>query len=187
VIRCSQNEGRKLNHMEVASEKRRAQDPIGKCHPKTLFNLVVDVNRIPCLYRRGSQAARSCRGESREEEKGPRGFRRAISRKGSRSEFDIGAGNLSDLLSTSLSTSMTICEMTICKHDYLQGKNNGSRVIVLQAEAMEKKKAKKEKGKAAFGWDIFNQDSLYKGITDSKWFPICSCKPAFRSTQKTAR
>ena len=123
VIRCSQNEGRKLNHMEVASEKRRAQDPIGKCHPKTLFNLVVDVNRIPCLYRRGSQAARSCRGESREEEKGPRGFRRAISRKGSRSEFDIGAGKLSDLLSTSLSTSMTICEMTICKHDYLQGKN----------------------------------------------------------------
>lgn len=36
----------------------------------------------------------------------------------------------------------------------------------IQAEAMEKKKAKKEKGKAAFGWDIFNQDSLYKG---------CSC------------
>ena len=25
-----QNEGRKLNHMEVASEKRRAQDPIGQ-------------------------------------------------------------------------------------------------------------------------------------------------------------
>jgi hypothetical protein len=28
---------------------------------------------------------------------------------------------------------------------------------------MEKKKQKKEKGKAAFGWDIFNQDSLHKG------------------------
>ncbi len=27
---------------------------------------------------------------------------------------------------------------------------------------MEKKKSKKEKNKAAFGWDVFNQDSLYK-------------------------
>ena len=27
---------------------------------------------------------------------------------------------------------------------------------------MEKKKAKKEKNKAACGWDIFNQDSLHK-------------------------
>lgn len=35
------------------------------------------------------------------------------------------------------------------------------RVTLEQAEGMEKKKAKKEKGKAAFGWDIFNQDSLY--------------------------
>lgn len=26
----SQNEGRKINHMEVASEKRRAQDPVGE-------------------------------------------------------------------------------------------------------------------------------------------------------------
>ncbi len=29
---------------------------------------------------------------------------------------------------------------------------------------MEHKKKKKEKGKAAFGWDIFNQDSLHKGV-----------------------
>ena len=42
---------------------------------------------------------------------------------------------------------------------------------MLQAEAMEKKKEKKEKGKAAFGWDIFNQDSLYKG-------ELCLCHPA---------
>jgi len=35
-------------------------------------------------------------------------------------------------------------------------------VTLEQAEAMEKKKQKKEKGKAAFGWDIFNQDSLHK-------------------------
>jgi len=31
-----------------------------------------------------------------------------------------------------------------------------------QAEAHKKKQDKKEKGKAAFGWDVFNQDSLYK-------------------------
>jgi hypothetical protein len=36
-----------------------------------------------------------------------------------------------------------------------------SRVTLEQANKIEKKKAKKEKGKAAFGWDIFNQDSLY--------------------------
>ncbi len=33
---------------------------------------------------------------------------------------------------------------------------------------MEKKKQKKEKGKAAFGWDIFNQDSLHKGARADK-------------------
>eukprot|EP00281_Chroomonas_sp_CCMP1168_P028804 CAMPEP_0206242066 /NCGR_PEP_ID=MMETSP0047_2-20121206/16851_1 /ASSEMBLY_ACC=CAM_ASM_000192 /TAXON_ID=195065 /ORGANISM="Chroomonas mesostigmatica_cf, Strain CCMP1168" /LENGTH=237 /DNA_ID=CAMNT_0053667045 /DNA_START=33 /DNA_END=746 /DNA_ORIENTATION=- len=37
-----------------------------------------------------------------------------------------------------------------------------SRVTLEQAEGMEKKKSKKEKNKAACGWDIFNQDSLYK-------------------------
>ncbi len=37
-----------------------------------------------------------------------------------------------------------------------------SRITLEQAEAMEKKKSKKEKNKASFGWDIFNQDSLYK-------------------------
>ena len=31
------------------------------------------------------------------------------------------------------------------------------------AEIKSKKAAKKEKRKAAFGWDVFNQDSLYKG------------------------
>mmetsp|Transcript_34491 Transcript_34491/g.108130 ORF Transcript_34491/g.108130 Transcript_34491/m.108130 type:complete len:243 (+) Transcript_34491:301-1029(+) len=35
-------------------------------------------------------------------------------------------------------------------------------VTLEQAESMEKKKEKKEKGKAAFGWDVFNQDTLYK-------------------------
>mmetsp|Transcript_37600 Transcript_37600/g.100053 ORF Transcript_37600/g.100053 Transcript_37600/m.100053 type:complete len:180 (-) Transcript_37600:109-648(-) len=41
-------------------------------------------------------------------------------------------------------------------------KNRSLNVTLEQAEAMEKKQNKKEKGKAAFGWDIFNQDSLYK-------------------------
>lgn len=31
------------------------------------------------------------------------------------------------------------------------------------AEIKGKKASKKEKRKAAFGWDVFNQDSLYKG------------------------
>jgi hypothetical protein len=37
-----------------------------------------------------------------------------------------------------------------------------AKITLEQAESMEKKKSKKDKNKAAFGWDVFNQDSLYK-------------------------
>jgi len=98
-LRMRMNEGRKMNHAEVAAEKRRAADPVGEA-------------------KRQKEMA-----EERKEKR-----KAAV-------EDDEGEKEEED--------------------DRL------SRVTLEQANKLEKKKAKKEKGKAAFGWDIFNQDSLY--------------------------
>jgi len=107
-LRMRMNEGRKVNHMEVAAEKRRAADPAGE--QKRQRELTEQ--RVEKRKREKEDAAASGEMEevTEEEEKANK------------------------LLSMTLE----------------------------QAEAMTKKHDKKEKGKAAFGWDVFNQDSLYK-------------------------
>ena len=104
-VPCWQNEGRKVNHMEVAAEKRRAADPVGEAKRQRELTEM----RVEKRKREKEEAAGA--GEMEEEEEAP-----------------------SKHLSMSLE----------------------------QAEALKKKHDKKEKGKAAFGWDVFNQDSLYK-------------------------
>ena len=103
ILSYWQNEGRKINHMEVAAEKRRATDPEGeRKRQRELAEMRVD--------KRKREKEEAVEGEEEAEE----------------------APN--KLLSVTLD----------------------------QADAMRKKQEKKEKGKAAFGWDVFNQDSLYK-------------------------
>ena len=107
---CSawQNEGRKVNHMEVAAEKRRATDPDGE--------------------RKRQRELSEMRVEKRKREKEEAGA-------GGKEEIEEGEEEAPNrMLSMSLE----------------------------QAEALRKKQDKKEKGKAAFGWDVFNQDTLYK-------------------------
>ena len=97
-----QNEGRKVNHMEVAAEKRRAADPVGEAkRQRELAEMRVE--------KRKREKEEAADAEEEEEE-------------------------ANKLLSMTLE----------------------------QADALKKKQDKKEKGKAAFGWDVFNQDSLYK-------------------------
>jgi pre-mRNA-splicing factor SYF2 len=101
---AGQNEGRKVNHMEVAAEKRRAADPVGEAkRQRELTEMRVE--------KRKREKEEADAGEMEEEEEAP-----------------------------SKHLSMTL----------------------EQAEALKKKQDKKEKGKAAFGWDVFNQDSLHK-------------------------
>jgi pre-mRNA-splicing factor SYF2 len=103
-VPCWQNEGRKVNHMEVAAEKRRAADPVGEAKRQR------ELTEMRVEKRKREKEAEGA-GEMEEEEEAPNKY-----------------------LSMSLE----------------------------QAEALKKKQDKKEKGKAAFGWDVFNQDSLYK-------------------------
>jgi pre-mRNA-splicing factor SYF2 len=103
-VPCWQNEGRKVNHMEVAAEKRRAADPVGEA--------------------KRQRELTEMRVEKRKREK----------------EEAAGAGEMEE-------------EEVPNKH---------LSMSLEQAEALKKKQDKKEKGKAAFGWDVFNQDSLYK-------------------------
>jgi len=100
-----QNEGRKVNHMEVAAEKRRAADPIGEAKRQR------ELSEMRVEKRKREKEAAEGADEMEEADEEP-----------------------NKLLSVTLE----------------------------QADAMKKKQDKKEKGKAAFGWDVFNQDSLYK-------------------------
>lgn len=107
-LRMRMNEGRKVNHMEVAAEKRRATDPDGE--------------------RKRQRELSEMRVEKRKREKEEAGA-------GGKEEMEEGEEEAPNrMLSMSLE----------------------------QAEALRKKQDKKEKGKAAFGWDVFNQDTLYK-------------------------
>ena len=104
----AQNEGRKVNHMEVAAEKRRAADPVGEAKRQRELS--------------------EMRVEKRKREK----------------EEAAGAGEMEEAGEEEEETNKLL------------------NVTLEQADAMKKKQEKKEKGKAAFGWDVFNQDSLYK-------------------------
>uniref|UniRef100_A0A6U4PM38 Pre-mRNA-splicing factor SYF2 n=1 Tax=Hemiselmis andersenii TaxID=464988 RepID=A0A6U4PM38_HEMAN len=100
-LRMRMNEGRKMNHQEVAAEKRRSADPAGEAKRQ----------RELSEQKREKRKAEAAEMEEEEEE---------------------------------------------------DNDDRNSWITLEQADGIEKKKAKKEKNKAACGWDIFNQDSLHK-------------------------
>mmetsp|Transcript_5274 Transcript_5274/g.12689 ORF Transcript_5274/g.12689 Transcript_5274/m.12689 type:complete len:259 (+) Transcript_5274:1-777(+) len=115
-LRMRMNEGRKLNHMEVAAEKRRATDPLGEAKRQRELNEQRNERK-----RKETEDAEGGGEEGMEEE--------AKDEKKEKKEKD---------------------------------ENRHLNVTLEQAEVMDKKKSKKDKGKAAFGWDVFNQDALHK-------------------------
>jgi len=151
-----QNEGRKMNHAEVAAEKRRAADPVGEAkrqkemaeERKEKRKAAVEDVRVKHTFWLDAFFVGGVVGGWL------LGVCACVARWKMRPQCWL-------LRSLCPGNSLTRSLLWQDEGEKEEEDDRLSRVTLEQANKIEKKKAKKEKGKAAFGWDIFNQDSLY--------------------------